>query len=219
VNPSPRGRFLVIEGIDGAGKSTLIEALREWLPASGLMPAGRRLVVTREPGGTGLGRRIRSLLLDAATDEAPCATSELLLYAADRAQHVERLIRPALLSGDWVLSDRFCGSTMAYQGWGRELSHELILRLEDIATAGLCADVTLWLDLPPAEARRRRHGRPADRIEAGGEPFLDRVAAGFRTLAGQRGWLRLEADQPADRLCASARERLRGALSPASGHG
>ena len=110
------GRFIVLEGIDGCGKTSQIKHLLEWLPNSGLMTKGAALVCTREPGGTPLGRSIRELLLYTANQKAPAPTAELLLYAADRAQHVETLIRPALERGDWVISDRFSGSTLAYQG-------------------------------------------------------------------------------------------------------
>ena len=192
----PSGRFVVLEGLDGCGKTTQLQALRQWLPASGLIAPGRQLLVTREPGGTPLGLALRQLLLHPPGDAAPAPTAELLLYAADRAQHVEYTIRPALERGDWVLSDRFAGSTVAYQGYGRGLSHDLIAQLEAIATGGLTADLTLWLDLPLAESLRRRGDRPADRIEASGEAFLQRVAEGFAALAQQRGWQRLDASQP-----------------------
>jgi dTMP kinase len=101
-----------------------------------------------------------------------------------------------LQAGDWVLCDRFTGSTAAYQGYGRGLPLALIDTLETLATGGLQADLTLWLDVSLAESRRRRGGRPADRIEAAGEVFQTRVAAGFATLAAQRGWIRVEAGQP-----------------------
>lgn len=195
-HPLP-GRFLVLEGIDGCGKTTQLEALRQWLPASGLLPAGAQLLVSREPGGTALGQALRGLLLHPPEAAAPCPTAELLLYAADRAQHVEATIRPALAAGHWVLCDRFAGSTAAYQGYGRGLSLALIAQLEAIATAGLRADLTLWLDLPLALSLQRRQGRAADRIEASGEAFLARVAAGFGQLAAQRGWPRLDASLPA----------------------
>ena len=135
------GRFIVLEGIDGCGKTTQIQHLVEWLPNSGLMPKGAAVVCTREPGGTPLGRSIRELLLHTADQEAPAPTAELLLYAADRAQHVETLIRPALERGDWVISDRFSGSTLAYQGYGRGLDQDLIQRLEGIATTG-CSPIS-----------------------------------------------------------------------------
>ena len=198
-----RGRFLVLEGIDGCGKTTQIQHLRQWLPSSGLMPAGAELVVTREPGGTELGRGLRGLLLHPPGAAAPCSTAELLLYAADRAQHVQEQIRPALEAGHWVLSDRFSGSTAAYQGYGRGLSLPLIEQLSLIACRGLQPDLTLLLDVPLAESLRRRGHRPADRIEASGDAFLARVCAGFVALAAQPGWQRLDGTQPADQVSAA----------------
>jgi len=190
------GRFVVLEGIDGCGKSSQLEALAAWLPGSGLLPPGAKVITTREPGGTPLGQALRQLLLHPPGDAAPGTTAELLLYAADRAQHVEQRIRPALGAGHWVLSDRFTGSTAAYQGHGRGLSLPLIHQLEAIATGGLSADLTLWLDLPLAESLRRRGHRPADRIESAGEAFLQQVADGFATEAAARGWRRIDAQQP-----------------------
>ena len=198
-----RGRFLVLEGIDGCGKTTQIQHLRQWLPSSGLMPEGAELVVTREPGGTELGRALRELLLHPPGAAAPCSTAELLLYAADRAQHVQEHIRPALEAGHWVLSDRFSGSTAAYQGYGRGLSLPLIEQLSLIACRGLQPDLTLLLDVPLAESLRRRGHRPADRIEASGEAFLARVCAGFVALAAQPGWQRLDGTQPAEQVSAA----------------
>ena len=188
-----RGRLVVLEGIDGCGKTTQLQALAAWLPQSGLLSAGAELLVTREPGGTPLGQSLRQLLLHPPSGADPHSTAELLLYAADRAQHVQQRLEPALAAGHWVLSDRYSGSTAAYQGHGRGLDLDLIAQLEQIATAGLQPDLTLWLDLPLAESLRRRGGRASDRIEAGGEPFLERVAAGFAALASQRGWSRIDA--------------------------
>ena len=192
---SPPGCFVVLEGIDGCGKTTQLEHLGQWLPTSGLMPAGAHLLTSREPGGTPLGHALRELLLQPPTGASPCSDAELLLYAADRAQHVSQVIRPALEAGDWVLCDRFSGSTAAYQGYGRGLPLERIAALEGFATGGLEPDLTLWLDLPLEESLRRRGGRAADRIEATGHAFLARVAAGFATLASQRGWRRIDANQ------------------------
>jgi dTMP kinase len=203
-----RGRFLVLEGIDGCGKTTQIQHLRQWLPSSGLMPAGAELVVTREPGGTELGSALRELLLHPPGAAAPCSTAELLLYAADRAQHVQETIRPALEAGHWVLSDRFSGSTTAYQGYGRGLSLPLIEQLSQIACCGLQPDLTLLLDVPLAESLRRRGHRPADRIEASGEVFLARVCAGFVALAAQPGWQRLDGTQPAEQVSAALQEAI-----------
>jgi dTMP kinase len=211
-----RGRFLVLEGIDGCGKSTQLERLRLWLPASGLMPAGAELLVTREPGGTALGQALRALLLHPPGEAVPCTTAELLLYAADRAQHVQQRIAPALEAGHWVLSDRFSGSTAAYQGHGRGLPLALIDQLAAIATDGLQPDLTLLLDLPLAAALRRRQQRPADRIEASGEAFLQRVCDGFAVLARQSGWCSIPADQPLEAVTAAIQRLLLERWSSAS---
>jgi len=208
LQPLPRGRFVVLEGIDGCGKTTQLDQLRAWLPQSGLMPAGAELLVTREPGGTALGQALRQLLLHPPGDTAPGSTAELLLYAADRAQHVQQRIAPALEAGHWVVSDRFAGSTAAYQGYGRGLDLELIDQLAAMATAGLQPDCTLLLELPLAESLRRRGHRPADRIEASGEAFLARVCAGFSALAAQRGWARVDATPAPDAVAAAIRAEL-----------
>ena len=191
-----KGRLLVLEGIDGCGKTTQLQQLSSWLPKSGLMPDKSQLVVTREPGGTALGASLRQLLLHPPQDADPGPTAELLLYAADRAQHVDRVIQPALERGDWVLSDRFTGSTMAYQGYGRGLDRELITDLERIATRGLSPDMTLWLDIPLELSVQRRGSRDEDRIEAEGLAFLERVSKGFSDMAQARGWVSVVADRP-----------------------
>lgn len=207
---SLQGCFVVLEGIDGSGKTTQLEHLGQWLPTSGLMPSGARLLTSREPGGTPLGRALRELLLHPPAGASPCSDAELLLYAADRAQHVARVIRPALAAGDWVLCDRFSGSTAAYQGYGRGLPLERIAALEGFATGGLEPDLTLWLDLPLEESLRRRGGRAADRIEASGHAFMERVAAGFATLARQRGWQRVDASQSSEVVAQACQAMLLG---------
>ncbi len=212
-----RGRFLVLEGIDGCGKTTQLEALASWLRASGLLPPGARLIRTREPGATPLGTALRQLLLHADDAQAPCPTAELLLYAADRAQHVQTVILPALAAGHWVLSDRFVGSTAAYQGHGRGLDAALIAQLEAIATAGLQPDLTLWLDLPLELSLERRSQRPADRIEAAGTTFLARVSAGFAIEAQHRGWTRIAAEAPAGQVTAACIQALAQLLAPQPG--
>lgn len=190
------GRFIVLDGIDGCGKTTQLDHLTGWLPSSGLMAPGADLIRTREPGGTPLGEAFRELLLHTTSAEEPSATAELLLYAADRAQHVDTVIRPALERGDWVLCDRFSGSTHAYQGNGRGLDKGLIERLEQIATGGLQPELTIWLHVSLQESVRRRRGQANDRIEAEGQAFLRRVSDGFAQLAAQRDWCRLDADRP-----------------------
>ena len=207
-----RGKFLVLEGIDGCGKTTQLELLQRWLPSSGLMPEGASLVVSREPGGTALGLALRQLLLHPPEASSPCPTAELLLYAADRAQHVKEIIAPALAAGNWVVSDRFTGSTAAYQGHGRGLPLSLITELEALATDGLEADLTLWLEMPLEISLERRGGRAADRIEAAGEAFLQRVVEGFARLAAERGWQRLDARLPPEQVAGACRERIRAVL-------
>ena len=206
------GRFIVLDGIDGCGKSTQIRHLAQWLPVSGLMPSTAGLICTREPGGTPLGQSIRDLLLHTEADQVPSVTAELLLYAADRAQHVDTVIRPALLRGDWVLSDRFAGSTLAYQGYGRGLDHQLITRLESIATTGLVPDLTACLMVPVEVSLQRRHGEKEDRIEAEGRAFLHRVADGFAVLAEQRHWCQLDAQQSVSQLSQALEQILRETL-------
>ncbi|MCP9849892.1 dTMP kinase [Cyanobium sp. Morenito 9A2] len=210
-----RGRFLVLEGIDGCGKTTQLEALSRWLPDSGLLAPGTSLLVTREPGGTALGLALRELLLHPPGEAAPDPLAELLLYAADRAQHVRQRIEPALAAGDWVLSDRFVGSTAAYQGDGRGLPLEWIASLEALATAGLEADLTLWLDLPLECSLQRRGHRAADRIESAGGAFLERVATGFARLATERGWSRIDADQNPELVSQAIGQVVEQHFSPA----
>ena len=205
---SARGRFVVMEGIDGCGKTTQLQALMKWLPGSGLLPPGAAVIQTREPGGTALGQALRQLLLHPPEAADPCSVAELLMYAADRAQHVERVIRPALERGDWVVSDRFAGSTLAYQGYGRQLDRSLIAQLEHIATGGLQADATLWLQLPLQRSLARRAGQTNDRIEAAGQAFLQRVCDGFAALAAERQWCTIDADQPVPAVTAQIRQRL-----------
>ena len=206
------GRFIVLDGIDGCGKSTQIRHLAQWLPVSGLMPSTAGLICTREPGGTPLGQSIRDLLLHTEADQVPSVTAELLLYAADRAQHVDTVIRPALLRGDWVLSDRFAGSTLAYQGYGRGLDRQLIKRLESIASTGLEPDLTAWLRVPVEVSLQRRHGEKEDRIEAEGRAFLHRVSDGFAVLAEQRNWYQIDAQLPVSKLSQELEQTLRETL-------
>ena len=208
TTPLPPGRFLALEGIDGSGKTTQIAALAEWLPISGLMPPGAELVVTREPGGTALGQAIRDLLLHPPGDAAPVSTAELLLYAADRAQHVQQVIAPALNAGHWVLTDRFSGSTVAYQGYGRGLSETLIKRLERIAVAEHRPDLTIWLDLPVVDSEHRRGHLAADRIEAAGHAFMKRVSQGFSDMAGLEGWARIDARPSPEQVTADIKTEL-----------
>ena len=184
-----KGIFIVLEGIDGCGKSTQIQHLSKWLPQSGLIPEGSKLITTREPGGTKLGNSIRELLLRNYNDNSPEPLTELLLYAADRAQHVSQVILPALNNGHWVISDRFSSSTMAYQGFGRDLNKRMIEKLEDIATKGITPNLTLLLDISVTESIKRRRNNSKDRIESEGKIFLERVSDGFNSIAKDKKWI------------------------------
>lgn len=168
------GGLFSFEGIDGAGKTTQVALLKEALEAR-----GHRVVCLREPGGTGLGEKIRGLLLDRSEDP-PSPVAELLLFAAARAQIVATRVKPELESGAVVILDRFTDATFAYQGFGRGLPLDQILALERIA-AGVEPSRTWFLDLSPEESARRRaaRGEAPDRMEAEGEAFRDRVRAGY----------------------------------------
>ena len=173
------GLFLVLEGVEGAGKTTQARLLEEWL--EGL---GKSVTTTREPGGTALGEAVRAVLLERSELEVP-PESELLLVLAARAAFVKDVVRPALARGDVVVADRFSLSTFAYQGHGRGLDLEEVRRLDAFARGGLEPDLTLLLDLPPDEGagRQRAAGKGSDRIEGAGEAFHARVASGYRALA------------------------------------
>ena len=188
-----KGKFIVFEGIDGSGKTTQINKLSKWLIETEKIPEKNQLVITREPGGTNLGKSIRSLLLDTSEGKSPDSITELLLYAADRSQHVNEIIRPTLNKGDWVISDRFCGSTLAYQGYGRKLDIKLIKDLETIATQGISPDITFLLDIPVEESIKRRINRKDDRMEKEGREFLLNVSLGFQTLSENRKWKKISA--------------------------
>ena len=193
-----KGVLIVLEGIDGCGKTTQIEHLYKWLPNSGLMPKDAKLHITREPGGTSLGQSLRELLLNPPEKKSPLPLTELLLYAADRAQHVSEFIQPLLNKGDWIISDRFSGSTLAYQGYGRALDIKTIKTLEDIALQKLNPDLTLLLDISIEESIFRRGEKRNDRIEAEGYLFLKEVANGFKKIALERDWIRVEGNLNSD---------------------
>lgn len=187
-----RGRLIALEGGEGCGKSTQAARLAARLDA----------VLTREPGGTEIGRRIRGIVLD--PDLPPLAgRAEALLMAADRAQHVAEVVEPALAAGRHVVTDRFVGSTLAYQGFGRGLDGAELRRLSMWATGGLDADLVVLLDVPLAVARARLAGRP-DRMEAEDDGFHARVAAGFRALADAEPerWVVVDAEGSIDEVAA-----------------
>ncbi|OGI42464.1 MAG: dTMP kinase [Candidatus Muproteobacteria bacterium RBG_16_64_11] len=178
--PTHRGLFITLEGIEGAGKSTHLAFLREHIEAAGVS-----LVVTREPGGTALGEEIRELLLHSA-DNSMCADTELLLMFAARAEHLNKIIKPALADGHWVLSDRFTDATYAYQGGGRGLPAARIRALEEWVQQGLRPDLTLLLDIPVAQGLRRAGTRGApDRFEREHAEFFERVRAAYLSAAAR----------------------------------
>ncbi|HWC11261.1 MAG TPA: dTMP kinase [Acidimicrobiales bacterium] len=167
-----RGRLIAFEGGEASGKSTQAAVLAERLGA----------LLTREPGGTALGRRVRELVLDPdAAGLHPRA--EALLLAADRAQHVAELVAPALAAGRDVVTDRFSGSTLAYQGYGHGLPMDDLAWLSRWASAGLEPDLVVLLDVEPLLAAARQGGRPLDRLEASAAEFHERVREGYRALA------------------------------------
>ena len=174
------GKLIVFEGVEGCGKTTQMQLCCEWLQNLSIP-----VITTREPGGTELGLHLRSLLLENTKDKAISPTTELLLYAADRSQHVEQELLPNLKSGKIVLCDRYIDSTIAYQGYGRNLDMNLIHQLNSIATSGLKSDLTLWLDLDVEQgmARKRKSGDKADRIEQEKIDFHRRVQKGYQEQA------------------------------------
>ena len=208
-----KGKFIVLEGIDGSGKTTQINQLAQWLKETNLIPENNQLVITREPGGTELGQSIRSLLLDTSKGKSPDSITELLLYAADRAQHINEIIRPSLIKGDWVISDRFCGSTLAYQGYGRKLDLKLIKDLETIATQGLMPDLTFLLEIPVEESIKRRLSRKDDRIEKEGRAFLSNVSLGFKALSENNNWKKISALKPREEIISEIKYEIKKLLT------
>ena len=204
-----KGKFIVIEGIDGSGKTTQINQLSKWLIETELIPENNQLVVTREPGGTKLGKSIRSLLLDTSREKSPDSITELLLYAADRAQHVNEIIRPSLEKGDWIISDRFCGSTLAYQGYGRKLDIKLIKDLETISTQGITPDITFLLDITVQESIKRRINRKDDRMEREGNEFLTNVSLGFKALSEEHQWKLISAMNSKEKIISEIKSEIK----------
>ena len=208
------GRFLSVEGIDGAGKSTHLDWLAEHCRQS-----GREVIVTREPGGTPLGERLRELLLH----ETMGVQTELLLVFAARCEHVNELIRPALTRGAMVICDRFTDSTHAYQGGGRGLKAGWIDQLEAVVLGGLRPDRTYLFDLPAdIAARRRAAAREADRFEQEDLDFFERVRAAYSRRVSQdpERFLRLDGRETVDTLRARITDDLatQGLLGHNAGH-
>lgn len=200
------GLFLTFEGGDGAGKTTQAVLVEQWL-----RDQGRDVVRTREPGGTDVGVRIRDIVLHHRGHIAPRA--EALLYAADRAHHIETVVQPAIARGDVVIQDRYLDSSVAYQGAGRVLDADDVRELSLWATGGLLPDLTVLLDLDPAAARTRLDAadKPFDRLEAEKAEFHERVRAAFLALAAAEPgrFLVLDATEPPPVLA----ERVRAAVA------
>lgn len=195
-------RFITFEGIDGAGKSTHIEAV-----AQRLRGAGATVVCTREPGGTPLAERLRELLLHTPMDPL----SEALIVFAARRDHLQQVIRPALARGDTVLCDRYTDATFAYQGAGRGFGLDVLHQLEAWVQAGLQPDLTLWFDLDPATAAQRRgKAREADRFEAEDVAFFERVRSGYRARmeADPRRFAVIDSSQPREAVAAAIEHAL-----------
>lgn len=198
------GRFITFEGIDGAGKSSHIEALALWLRAR-----GQRVVVTREPGGTELAEALRELVLHRSMD----AMTEALLVFAARRDHLRARIEPALAEGSHVLCDRFTDATFAYQGGGRGFDAEVLQTLEGWVQQGRQPDLTLWFDLPASLAAQRRQAvRRPDRFEAEDEAFFARVRAGYaaRAAADPGRFSVLDAAQPLDAVWQQVQATVEG---------
>ncbi|MFD0343506.1 dTMP kinase [Streptomyces sp. NPDC127117] len=203
VAPAATGFFIALEGGDGAGKSTQVEALADWIRAK-----GHEVVVTREPGATPVGKRLRSILLDVSS-AGLSNRAEALLYAADRAEHVDSVVRPALERGAIVISDRYIDSSVAYQGAGRDLSPTEIARISRWATSGLVPHLTVLLDVDPETARERFTEAP-DRLESEPPEFHARVRSGFLTLAAAdpTRYLVVDAGQDPESITTVVRHRL-----------
>ena len=205
-----RGRLVAFEGIDGCGKSTQAKAVAAALGA----------LLTHEPGATPLGARLRRLLLDPDSDSPPPSPrAETLLMAADRAEHVAEVIEPALASGAWVVTDRYSGSTIAYQGYGRGLGADGLAEVVAWATAGVEADLSVFVDVPVEVAAARRRG--ADRMERLGPEFAGRVREGFaaQAAADAARWLVVDGTREVDAITAHIVEAVRARLGPEPEHG
>ncbi len=181
-------RFIVFEGPDGAGKTTQIKLLDQHLCREGY-----KTLLTREPGGCRISENIRDMILDNSNEEM-CAEAEALLYAAARAQHVKEVIQPALDRGEFVLCDRFIHSSVAYQGYGRAIGEDRIMRANELALGGLMPDLVFFFLLPIESSKKRIRGEK-DRLENAGDEFHARVLEGFTKLSGKENAVRIDATQ------------------------
>ncbi|BCW94972.1 MAG: dTMP kinase [Fimbriimonadales bacterium] len=196
----PRAPFITFEGVEGAGKTTLAQRLADWLHAQGVP-----VLLTREPGGSALGKQLRPILLHEPLD----AWAELFLFLADRRQHTLQVILPALERGTWVLCDRYADSTLVYQGYGRGLDIALIQRLNALATADLTPDLTVLIDLPVQDALARANA--PNRFEAETLAFHTRIREGYLQLAHAEPsrFLVLDGRLPVQTLQAALEQELR----------
>ena len=204
--------FLVFEGLDGSGKSTLMNEMQNYLNQNNI-----KFIKTREPGGTSVGDILRSLILTKRT-EFPTPRTELLLYQASRAQHVDLVIKPALEAKQWVLCDRFTASSIAFQAGGRQISEAQVNWLNDFATNSLKPDLNILLDLSVEESQKRRQKRESDiqesedRIESESSSFHQRVREGFLNQASKypNEWLVLDASLTSTELFQLLINELKG---------
>lgn len=199
----PMGMFITFEGTEGAGKTTQINRVKTFLEAEGF-----EVVTTREPGGTALGEKIRGLLLQ---DDMTQMTELLLMFAA-RAEHLDKVIIPAISAGKWVLCDRFTESSYAYQGYARGISLEKIAVLENLIQGSLRPDCTFWFDIPIIEGMKRVQNRgEKDRFEVENLAFFEAVSEGFRSLSKERflQFYKIDALLSVDEVSDSIYQRLR----------
>lgn len=192
-----KGKFITLEGCEGSGKSTQLQYLREYFEKT-----GEDCLFTREPGGTAISEKIRGIILDKRNDEM-CDETEVLLYAASRAQLVKQVIIPALNSGKTVVCDRYIHSSLAYQAYARGLGFDFVYKVNSYAAENCMPDITLFLDIPPKRAFARKGGADKDdRIEQSGLEFHEKVYEGYLALAEKfpDTFVKINADQSAEKV-------------------
>jgi dTMP kinase len=213
-SPKKASGFIVLEGVNGAGKTTLQTKIAEFFHSH-----SERTILTREPGSTALGKTLRSLVLE-HPEEVPCEMAELFIFAADRAQHVDKVIRPGMHGGAWVVSDRYYYSTVAFQGYGRGINGETIRQVTSLAIDGVMPDLVLLLDLDPAVGLARTQSRKSgpvqnsDSFEAETLEFHTRIRNGFLEIAKtfKENFAVLDANQAPDKLFEQTRPYLEALL-------